>query len=283
MKIFLILALLLFNLQAKSLFSNDDQKEASKYIMAVKDLIVAAQKTRGATLSYINGNESALLLVYNFRDDMNKAIRTMESLPLAKNPIVGSRATSISSSFIALNSKALKMNSQEAFDAYTGEIAQALLLAQSVSEAGSENMSDFGKKVSSIMMETIMPLSEWMGELRALGSGAAAKGSASKKVKIQMQVLINKIERLDQKLQIEMHSVISQKPDDFSADIKARLAAAHQAITKYVSITKKYIIKDKITYDANDYFALATDTIGTVIRIFDIDNAAINEDAKGWL
>ncbi|SFV70975.1 Methyl-accepting chemotaxis protein [hydrothermal vent metagenome] len=283
MKIFLVLALLLFNLQAKSLFTNNDQKDASKYLMAVKDLIVATQKTRGATVSYINGNDGALLLVYNFRDAMNKAIRKMNALPLANNPTISSQATSISSALVKLNSKAVKMSAEDAFDAYTEKISQALLLAQSVSAIGSKDMSAFGKKVSKIMMETILPLSEWMGELRALGSGAAAKGSASKKVKIKMQILVNKITKLEQKLQSQMQSIVSKNPDFFSVNTKMALSTAHRAIMKYIAVTKKYIIKDKVKYNPDEYFSLATDAISSIIVIFDADNTAINEDAKGWI
>jgi len=283
MKIFLALMMFVFSLQAKSLFSNDSQAEAGKYLMAVKDLIVAAQKTRGITFSYINGNESALLLIYNYRDDMKQAIGTMESLPMSKDPLVSLRATSISTSFVKLNSKALKMSSSDAFDAYTGNIAQALMLAQTVSRSGSDSMSDFGKEVSKIMMETILPLSEWMGELRALGSGAAAKGSADRKAQVKMQVLLGKIERLDQTLQAQMHSVVTQKPDFYSADINSRLATAQRAISKYVNFTKAKILKDKIKADPNDYFSLATDTISTIIVLFDMDNTAIQEDSKGWI
>jgi len=283
MKIFLVLALLLFNLQAKSLFTNNEQKDASKYLMAVKDLIVATQKTRGATLSYINGNDSALLLVYNFRNAMNKAIRKMNALPLANNPTISSQATSLSTALVQLNSKAVKMSSENAFDAYTEKIQQALLLAQSVSAIGSKDMSAFGKKVSGIMMETILPLSEWMGELRALGSGVTAKGTASKKVKIKMQILVNKITQLEQTLQSQMQSVVSENPDFYSVNINRRLSAADKAIMKYITITKKYIIKNKVKYNPDDYFSVATDAISSIIVIFDADNRAINEDAKGWI
>ncbi len=283
MRIFLVVALLLFNLQAKSLFSNDNQAETGKYILALKDLIVAAQRTRGVTLSYINGNQSALLLIQNYRDDMKKAIGDMDSLPLAKEPTINSRATLISNSFTKLNSRALKMTSTEAFDAYSENIAQALMLAQTVSKSGSKNMNDFGKEVSSIMMETIMPLSEYIGKQRALGSGAAAKGSANETVKVKMKVLLHKIEKLNDQLQSQMRSVVNQKPDYYNANVNSRLITAQQKINKYVAFSKKELFKDKITIDANEYFTMATDAISTIMVIFDMNIVAIEEDSKGWI
>jgi hypothetical protein len=77
---FIILTLfLLINLEAKSLFSNSEQQQTSKYIDNLKDLIIATQKTRGLTNSYLNGNTAAMLLVYGTRDDMKKAIGNMEA------------------------------------------------------------------------------------------------------------------------------------------------------------------------------------------------------------
>jgi len=283
MRIFLVLALLLFNLQAKSLFSNNNQAETGKYIMALKDLIVSAQKTRGATLGYINGNKSALLLIHNFRDDMKKAIGHMESLPLAKDPMINSRATLISNAFTKLNSKALKMSSDEAFDAYTETIAQALMLAQTVSKSGSESMNDFGKKVSVIMMETIMPLSEWMGEQRALGSGASAKGLADETLKVKMKVLLRQIDSLNNTLQSQMRSVVNEKPDYYNSNVNAQLLTAQQKISKYVGFSKRELFKKDINVDSNDYFDMATDAISTIIVLFNMNSVAIEEDSKGWI
>jgi len=281
MKILLALMMLIFTLNAKSFFSNDNQAEKGKYIMAVKDLIVAAQRTRGVTLSYINGNESALFLIYNYRDDMKTAIGKMESSPLAS--VYNNKLTPISNAFTRLNTRALKMKSADAFDAYTETIAQALMLAQSVSSTNSDKMNAFGLKVSKVMMEVIMPLSEVMGQQRALGSGASAKGSADKSLKTQMQVLVLKISKLKDRLQSEMRTVVSEKPEYYGPTINSKLVNADNAINEYLKVTKKRIIKNKIDYDANEYFTLATDTISTIMVLFDMNNEAIKEDSKGWI
>ena len=118
MRSLLLILLLVFNLQAKSLFSNEEQANTSKYIESLKDLILATQKTRGLTNSYLNGNTAAMLLVFASRDDMKSAIGDMESLPLAADPVINSRATAISQALIKLNRKAFKQDPQKTFSAY---------------------------------------------------------------------------------------------------------------------------------------------------------------------
>ena len=70
MKVFFVIMLFLFTLEARSLFAND----------ALKDLIVSTQKTRGLTNNYLNGNTVSMLLVYESRKDMKKASFISQSL-----------------------------------------------------------------------------------------------------------------------------------------------------------------------------------------------------------
>ena len=56
MRIFLFMFIFVLTLQAKPIFSNAEQADSSQYIDALKNLVVATQKTRGLTNSYLNGN-----------------------------------------------------------------------------------------------------------------------------------------------------------------------------------------------------------------------------------
>lgn len=111
----------------------------------------------------MNGNEAALLLIYNNRKAMKKAIGTMESLPLAADPIINSRATTISQTLIKLNNKAFKGKSAETFSKYTEQIGQVLMLAQTVSQRFSKDLNPFGEDALTIMMETMLPMTEYVG------------------------------------------------------------------------------------------------------------------------
>lgn len=219
MRIFLIIAIFVFSLNAKSLFSNSNQADNSKYIGSLKDLIIATQKTRGLTNNYLNGNTTSMLLVYGNRKEMKKAIGVMESLPLASDPIINNRATSISNSLIKLNRKAFKTEPALVFEQYTELIEQTLMLAQTVSKHGSKELNPLGKKLSTVMMEVILPLSEYVGQMRGMGSGIVAKGTITKMQKAQMLAIINEIELLSSQLVTDIKVIVAGNRKSFKSDL----------------------------------------------------------------
>ena len=283
MRIILALTLLLLTLEAKSFFSNDTQAQNAKYINSLKDLVIATQKTRGLTNSYLNGNESALLLIHGNRRDMKRAIGIMESLPLSSNKTISTRATNISQALIKLNNKAFKLKPSVTFDTYTEQIEQSLMLAQTVSKQGSSDLNPLGQQASALMMETILPLTEQIGRMRGMGSGVLAKGKITNTQKFSILAMISEIGDLESKLQTDMKTIISKNRDKYDATILTNLSLLRRDISKYTKVTQKTLLKSGTGLNSDDYFTQGTDIISTLINIFDSNNRAIIEDSKGWL
>jgi len=284
-RILLIMMTLLFSLQAKSFFSNEEQADRSKYIGALKDLVIATQKTRGLTNSYLNGNVASMLLVYGNRDEMKKAIGTMESLPLAEDPVINARATSISLALIKLNRKAFRTkNPAEVFESYSELIEQTLMLAQTVSKRGSKTLNPVGKSLSSIMMETILPYTENVGQMRGMGSGIVAKKEYTQMQRAQMLAYSSEIQRLYSKLLDETNVVVSGNKQYFNQDIQVKLKSIEKLTENYIELTKKNVLENKdIKLNADDYFDKGTAIISLLIEVYNINNGVILEDSKGWL
>jgi len=283
-RIFLIITALVFSLNAKSLFSNDSQAENSKYIGALKDLVISTQKTGGLTNNYLNGNTSSMLLVYGNRKNMKTAIGVMESLPLACDPIINSRATNISQALIKLNRKAFKQEAASVFEQYTEQIEQILMLAQTVSKRGSSDLNPLGQKLSSVMMEVILPFTEYVGQMRGMGSGIVAKKKITKMQEAQMLAIINEITDLTSKLVTDMKVIAAGNKDNFNSSLDAKLATIEKTSKSYIALTQKEILKKKkIDYDTDTYFGKGTDLISLLIGIYNINNKIILEDSKGWL
>ncbi|MCD6190913.1 MAG: nitrate- and nitrite sensing domain-containing protein [Sulfurimonas sp.] len=283
MRLFLLVSLMLFSLEAKSLFSNTQQADSSVYIGSLKDLVIATQKTRGLTNSYMNGNTAALLLVYANRQEMKKAIGTMESLPMAADPIINSRATTISQSLITLNNKAFKQKPSVAFSNYTEQIAQALMLAQTVSKRSSKELNPFGQEASAVMMEVMLPMTEYVGQLRGFGSGLAAKGSRSEDELAKILVLVNEVKTLNIKLQSDMNRLISKYPSKLSSSISNEVLAVNQSANSYTKFAQREFSKNIKNIDPNIYFENGTKLISKIIKAYNTNNSAILEDSKGWL
>lgn len=255
----------------------------STYINSLKDLVVATQKTRGLTNSYLNGNESALLLIHGNQRDMKNAIGVMESLPLASNPIVMDRATNISQALIKLNNKAFKLEPSVAFDSYTEQVEQILMLAQTISKQGSQDLNPLGKEASALMMEVILPLTEQIGRMRGMGSGIIAKGSIKNNQKFAILAMLSEIEDLDSKMQTDMRTILAKNKDKYDSGIDRNLISAQKSILEYTNVTKNSVLQDSSSLNADDYFTQGTDIISMLINIFNSNNKAVLADSKGWI
>ena len=283
MRLLVLILLLLLNLEAKSLFSNEEQQNTSIYIENLKNLIIATQKTRGLTNSYLNGNTAAMLLVFANRDDMKKAIGNMESLPLAADPVINARATAISQALIKLNRKAFKQKPQKSFADYTEQIDHTLMLAQSVSKRFAKDLTPVGKELSSVMMEVMLPMTEYTGRLRGFGAGIAAKGKITKRDIENIQGLVYELQSLNTKLQNQMTQIIAKYPNKLGVEINDELAAINKNVKFYTAFAQKKLIKTPNKVDPDKYFDQGTALIADIIKAYESCNKAILEDAKGWL
>jgi len=285
MRILLAAAVLAFNVEAKSLFSNDEQKSNSKYIGALKDLVISTQKTRGLTNSYLNGNRSASLLIHSNKRDMKKAIGIMEGLPLAEDPNIGDRADEISQSLIKLNNIAFDQKPAKTFKDYTAQIEQILMLAQTISKKGSKDLNPLGKDASVVMMEVILPLTEQIGKMRGMGSGVVARGKITEVQKFAILSMIDEIESLENQLQSDMNTITSKYSDNYDSNMRRALSKVHKDISNYVTTTKTKVMSPTVSKDCNagNFFNKGTEIISTLIKIYDLNNKAILNDSKGWI
>ena len=283
MRLILAVLLLLINLEAKSLFSNDTQAQTSKYIDNLKDLIIATQKTRGLTNAYLNGNTASMLLVYSHRDEIKQAIGNMESFKLAADPVINARATKISQALIKLNRKAFQQKPQKSFADYTEQIEQTLMLAQSVSKRFSKDLTPFGKKSSYVMMEIILPMTEYTGRLRGFGAGIAAKANITKKDIEKINALAYQLQSSNNKLQKEMAQILSKYADQLPRSINFQLSMLDKNVQKYTLFATQNLVSHPEQVNPDKYFDKGTALISDAIKIYNILDKAMLEDSKGWL
>jgi len=269
---------------SKNIFENSEQKDTSQYIEAIKNLVIATQKTRGLTNSFLNGNSVALLLVFENRDQMKKAIGKMEATVLASNVVINSRATLITQSLIKLNSKATRQNdAPKVFQEYTEGIEQLLLLAQTVNKQASKEFTPMAKGASTIMMETILPMTEFVGRFRGMGSGLVASKQCNKKQKAIMLSLGKEIEKSNDTLQKQMKAFEKQHPKVVTLQMKQILQKIDNDSRVYIEFTQSKVLNNSgENLDANAYFDQGTAIISLLIIIYESLNGALLEDSKGW-
>ena len=281
--IFVLFLLLSTQLYAKSIFSNKTQAQTSQYINTLKDLIVATQKTRGVTLAYINGDEATLLLIHSYSSDTREAISRLKNLSLSKDPEIADKLHKLSISLSKLNKEALKLPPDVVFDRFSNSVAKEMELVKLVEQKNHKKLDKFSQNALNLMINTMLPLTESMGQLRALGTGAAASGAIdNNETESEMLELIQKIKHLQNKLEARTLVLNNNYPDEYDIDVINELEIISYAIDNYIALSKSELLKDNITYSAIRYFEVATSTIGTIIVLFDANNRAIASDADGW-
>lgn len=283
MRVFIFILLIILTIQAKPIFSNAKQADSSLYIGSLKDLLIATQKARGLTNSYLNGNLIALMLVQDAKDAMRRSFDTMDTLELASDPIISQKASELKNRLTELNRKALKSKPEVAFKRYSEEIEQILLFAQTIAKQSSEHMSPFAKETSLIMMERMLPLTEYVGQLRGMGSGVAAKGKTTKEQLAMLDTIITQVVKVNSDFQKNIKSSINKGKDYYPQDMEAEVTKIDTAIKEYVSFAQKELYKEEVSVNPDDYFDAGTQIIIQIVSVYDKANKAVRKDSKGYI
>lgn len=201
---------------------------------------------------------------------------------MAADPVINSRATKISQALVALNHRAFKQKSQKSFSDYTEQIEQTLMLAQSVNKRFSKDLTPFAKNSSSIMMETILPMTEYTGRLRGFGAGVAAKGKVTKKGIETINALAYQLQSSNSKLQEKMRQVLSNHPNKLPQNISSQLSLLNKNVQRYTLLATKILISNPKQVNPDKYVDQGTALISDTIKVYAALDNAMLKDSKGW-
>jgi len=278
----LLLLVMVINVFAFSFFDAKPEGQCNRvdYFVTIKDLVVATQKTRGLTNSYLNGNVAAQLLVYGQRTKMKQALKSLSKHHKDKVQIVDKatqlRVEELANKIKVLNKTAFKLDSAKAFEEYTKVINETLLITQNMVKVNCDECEPLAKDSVDLMVTTLLPLTENIGKTRGLGSGVVARGFSKKEESQKLQDFITEIEKLSIKMELEMNQLIKRYPKAFTNSVKVTKKDLDLAIAKYVKITQEKVINQQdIQLDANIYFDQGSAVISEVLKLYKMNRDAI--------
>jgi hypothetical protein len=156
------------------------------------------------------------------------------------------------------------------------------MLAQTVNQRTAKALNDFGKEASSIMMETMLPLTEYVGRLRGFGAGIAAKNKVTKSDIEKIYALSNEVKRLNTTLTEQMSKLIASYSGKLPNTLSSEITAVDKAVKSYTYLAEKKLVKHPNEVDADEYFEKGTELIALIIKAYNTINHAVLEDSKGW-
>ena len=156
------------------------------------------------------------------------------------------------------------------------------MLAQSVSKRFSKDLTPFAKKSSYVMMETILPMTEYTGRLRGFDAGIAAKTNITKKEIEKINALAYQLQSSNNKLQEEMRQILSKYPNKLPRNVSSELSLIDKNVQKYTLFATQNLVLHPKDVDPDKYFDKGTALISDTIKIYNTLDNVILEDSKGW-
>ena len=225
--------------QANLLFSR-----GIEHIKLLRSLLTFLQQHRGLTTGFINGNFSAKPDIERVALKIKRLISELnETSDWLQDNV---KWPSLIDHWDRLASFYLQEDADNNFKQHNMLIANLLYLIDDV--ADSHHLSKIGGDSMDTDWRYLLSIAEYIGQVRALGTGVAAKGECTNVLRIQLNHLHNKI----------ASSVDASWPDKSRVEIQQLLGCI-----------ENNLMVENPNITASDYFTLATRCIDHVLEQFD--------------
>ena len=220
-----------------------------EYIRSLRNFLTLLQQHRGLTTGYINGNR----IVTPDIEILHRRIKGVLEEIYRQGPWVreNSKWSSMLDHWERLSSGYLRDNAESNFKQHNILIANLLYLIEDVADA--HHLARMGGATLDTDWRYLLSIAEYIGQVRALGTGVAARGECSSVMRIQLNHLLNKI----------AGSIEVAWPEKSRQEIKSLLTCIESRL-----------MVERPSISAADYFSQATRCIDHVLEQFDrqIDN-----------
>ena len=226
-----------------------------EYIRSLRCFLTLIQQHRGLTTGYINGNRIVAPDIEILHVRINRIVE--EIAQQGSWVREKTKWSSMVDHWERLAIGYLHENADNNFKQHNIFIANLLYLIEDVADA--HHLTRMGGAPLDTDWRYLLSIAEYIGQVRALGTGVAARGECSSVMRIQLNHLRNKI----------AGSIDVAWPEKSRKEIKSLLTC----------IESRLMI-EKPSISASDYFSQATRCIDHVLEQFDrqIDNLQFYRD-----
>lgn len=242
--------LLLYFLTSRSKYHF--QRKALKQYELVLNLIRSIQQHRGLSLGIISGESSLQEKLFNVQRDISYLV---ESLNLVLSGKVAERWESFFDHWQRLRGNSVNVEAEDSFQQHNHMINNLLYLAENIC-----NNSDLGHSIDhgkdQLLWRQLLVLSECIGQSRALGASALARGHASYLEFIRFQLLSDKIHD-------RLHSMDQSFSLEKMRELEKAIDPVKDALGQFMSNLELY------PYSSQEYFSIATLSLEHVTQVLD--------------
>ncbi len=232
----------------------------------VKQLLVNVQQHRGMMNAFLNGDKSFGVKIEQKKIDIENNLAALESL-FKPALMLKERWGATRSMWQSLHKEVHSMAAEDSIRHHSELIRVIIYLMGDVAERTQiTGAHSADTALASALWHKLPMAAEGLGQARALGAGAAAKGYCSGVTRIRLHFLEERV-----------RETIEWVNDDLSRAVPAQAAymiklwgETQKIVNDFLALLEKEIINtEKPSVDAEHYFNSATKTIDALFSVYD--------------
>jgi methyl-accepting chemotaxis protein len=253
-------------------FANKE-RAGVEYLQPLRGVLESVQQHRGMSAALLGGDAS-------FADQLSAKQKQLEDLIAAVDAIGAKQGQEVKTSaqwkgvkdeWHALRGKARSLQPHESFAMHTELIGKLIALMKAIADQSNLTLDpDLDSYYVMDVLVTRLPAwSEALGQARALGSGVAARATATPEEGARIAVQQNVIRDTSAAVRHGIDVAGGANPG-LKQRISAEMDSTNHSVNGFAeTLNREFIGASKIAIDPEEYYANATAVIAHVFKIYD--------------
>ena len=241
----------------------------------IKQLFVNVQQHRGMMNAFLNGDKSFGVKIEQKESEIERSLTKLDSL-YRPALMPKERWDNICSTWQSLLKEAHSLAAEDSFRRHSELIRAIIYLMGDVAERSQiTGTHPADAALASALWHKLPMAAEGLGQARALGAGAAAKGHCTSVIRIRLRFLEERIRETMEWVNDDL-----KRADPVQAATMTKLwETTHKSVSDFLALLEKEIIKtEKLSVDAGHYFGSATQTIDALFSVYDQVSSAMERN-----
>ncbi len=251
----------------------ENERQGLAYIKAVRQPIEHIQQHRGMTSAYLNGSTDFYERIMQKRPVVDKHMVALSEInkQLGVRFGVSNKVAAVRQQWDSIKSKSLEQKPSVTIKAHSDLLADMIALMGLVADASEITLDPkldtyyLGDAVAN----SLVNLTENMGQSRAVGSGVASKGQHSQTSFVRLSVLSNNINTFAKESSSGLKAAIGAN-DSVGSVLSDSVSSNNQAVGEMQALLHELLRdSDKVTVDSKTVFDAATLAITGTYGLYD--------------
>ena len=268
----------------------EQERRGVEYIGGLRQLLEHIPQHRGMTNAFLNGDTSFRDKILAKRGVVDQYFVEVEKLDGKLGEVLktADKITVLKGQWEQLKKNSFNRPAAEAFADHSRLISDIGGLITYVADTSGLILDP--ELDSYYLMDAVVtrlpPLTDASGQMRGLGSGAAAKANITNDRKMRLLVLLDRVTMGNKNLDNALKTAITQNPDIDSHIKGLDRQAVDSANDFFKLITAELVETDSITVPADKIFSTGSRAIGSAFQLYDailptLDNILAERVASG--